>query len=76
MRLIDGDIILLLHALDQLLDQLLKLALHLHLLHAIAHLFVKHLAIEQCLLQRALQFVKRLLALRQFVPEIIVETAL
>ena len=64
-RLIDGDVIFLLHALDQLLDQFLKFALHLHLLQPVAHFFVKHLAIEQRLFERAPQLVERLLALRQ-----------
>ena len=46
MRLIDGNVIFLLHALDQLLDQLFQFALHLHLLQPVAHFFIEHLAIE------------------------------
>src|SRR5208282_4623419 len=76
MRLIDRNIVFLLHALDQLLDQLFKFSLHLHLLQTVAHFLIKHLAVKQRLFESAFQFVERLLALRQLVPEIIVEAAL
>ena len=75
-RLVDGDVVFLLHALDQLFDQLVEFAFHLHLLQAVAHFFVEHLAVEQRLFEGAPQFVERLLAFRQFVPEVVVESAL
>jgi hypothetical protein len=45
-RTIDGDVIFLLHALDQLFDQLIELTVHRHLQHALAHLFVELLAVH------------------------------
>ena len=74
--LINGNVIFLLHALDQLFDELFEVALHLHLLQAIAHFFVKHFTVEQRLFERALQLVQSLLTLRQFIPEIVVKSAL
>ena len=61
---------------DQLFDELFEVALHLHLLQAIAHFFVKHFTVEQRLFERALQLVQSLLTLRQFIPEIVVKSAL
>ena len=76
MRLVNRDVIFLLHALDQLLDQLFEFALHLHLLQPVAHFFVKHLAIEQRLFESASQLIQRLFPVRELVPEIVVESAL
>ncbi len=61
-RLIDADVIFLLHALDQLIDKFIQRAFHLHLLQALAHFFVEQIAIEQSLLDGAAQIVERLLA--------------
>src|ERR1035437_3584299 len=76
MWLIDRNVVFLLHALDQLLDQLFEFALHLHLLEPVAHFLVKHLAIEQRLLEGAFQLIEGLFAVRQWVPVTVVESAL
>ena len=68
---VDGDVIFLLHALDQLLDQLIKRAVHLHLLKLFAHL-VEDVAVHQRLLNRLAQFVERLLAVLQIVEAIVI----
>ncbi len=75
-RLIDGYVIFLLQALDQLLDEIFEFAVHLHLLEAVAHFFVEGFSIEEGLLDGAAEFVKSLLAFGEFVPEIVIESAL
>ena len=70
------DVVFLLHALDQLLDQLIEVAFHLHLLQALAHFLVEQIAVEQRLLDRAPQVVQRLLALGQVVEHVVLEPAL
>ncbi len=65
-RLIDGDVVFLLHALDELLDQLLEL-LAAHVLNLLAHLLVEHVAVEQRLGDRLAQVVQRLLGVVQVV---------
>src|SRR5690349_3830016 len=47
MRLVNADVILLLHALDQLLDQVFQRTVHLHLLKLLARLFVKQLTVHE-----------------------------
>jgi len=69
-RLIDGYVIFLLQALDQLLDEIFEFAVHLHLLEAVAHFFVEGFSIEEGLLDGAAEFVKSLLAFGEFVPEL------
>ncbi len=44
-RLVNADVIVLLHALDELLDQLLHL-LGAHVLDVLAHLLIEHVAVE------------------------------
>ena len=76
MRLVDGDVIFLLHALDQLLDQFVELPVRLHLLDLLAQVLVEHLAVQQRLLDGALEIVERLLALGQLVPHGFLKPAL
>ncbi len=45
-RLIDVDVVFLLHALDELLDQIFHL-LRAHVLDLLAHLLIEHVAVEQ-----------------------------
>ena len=66
MRLIDRNVVFLLHALDEFFDQLIELPVGHHLLDLLAEILVEHLAIEQRLLDRALQIVERVLVLRAF----------
>jgi hypothetical protein len=74
-RLIDGDVVFLLHALDQLLDQFFEFALHLHLLQPVAHSSSNISPLSSACSRRA--SIRRASArLRAFVPEIVVESAL
>ena len=66
----------LLHPFDELLDQFVELTFHLHLLDLLPEALVEHLAIKQRLLNGALEFVERLLALGQFVPHGFLKPAL
>jgi hypothetical protein len=43
-----GDVIFLLHALDQFFDQFVELAISRHLLASVRAFFVEHLAVHQC----------------------------
>ena len=63
-RLVDTDVVLLLHALDQLLDQFIQRAVHLHLLQAFAHFFIQQIATAQRLFDGLPQIVESLLAVR------------
>jgi hypothetical protein len=74
--LVDRDVILLLHALDQLLDQFIQLSLGHHLLDLLAQILVEHLTIQQRLLDGALEVIEGVLSLRHFVPHGILEPAL
>ena len=74
MRLVDADVVLLLHALDQLFDQFIEL-LHLHLLQPLAHLLVEQVAIEQSLLDGAAKIFESLLA-GEIVKHVVLESAL
>ena len=74
--MIDADVILLLHALNQLIDEFIQRAFHLHLLQLLAHLFIEQIAVEQRLLNRAAQIVQRLLAIAEVVVHVILESAL
>src|SRR5579872_4237102 len=47
MRLVDRDVILLLHALDELLDQIVQLAIRHHLFDLLAQVLVEQLTIQQ-----------------------------
>ena len=76
MRLIDGDVIFLLHPLDQLFDQLIQLAVCGHLLDLLPQILVEHFAIHERLLDGPLQFVQRLFALGQLVPHRLLKAAL
>ena len=49
-RLVDRDVVFLLHALDQLLDQFIELPSSCHLLELLAHLLVEQVAVHQRLL--------------------------
>ncbi len=60
MRLVDGDVVLLLHAVDQLLDELLEL-LGGHRLELLAHALIEHVAIEQRVSDGIAQVLQRLL---------------
>ena len=62
--------------LNQLLDQFVELAFHLHLFEPLVHFLVESLAMEQRLLDSALELVERLLAFGQFVPAVVLEPAL
>ena len=59
--LIDGDVILLLHAVDQFFEQLLEGTFRLHLFQSLFGLLVEELAVHQCLRDRLLQPLHRLL---------------
>ena len=76
MRLIDTDVIFLLHTLDQLFDEFVETSIHLHLLQALPHFFVQQIAVEQSLLNRLAEIVERLFARRQIVKHVILESAL
>ena len=76
MGLVDADVILLLHALNQLLDEFIQRAFHLHLLELLTHLFIQQIAVEQRLLNRAAQIVECLLAIPEIVVQVILESAL
>ena len=76
MRLVDADVIFLLHALNELLDEFIERAFHLHLLELLTHLFIQQIAVQQCLLDRATQIVQRLLAIAELVIHVILESAL
>ncbi len=60
--IVNADVIFLLHALDQLFDQFVERAVHLHLLQLLAHFLVEQIAVQQRLLDGAAQIVERLLA--------------
>jgi len=75
-RLIDGDVIFLLHALDQLFDKFVELTVHGHLLQTLAHFVIEGIAIHEGLLDGALEIVECLLAFRHLVPHIALEAAL
>ena len=75
-RLVDGNVVFLLHALDQLFDELVEFAIHRHLLQAFAHFLVELIAFHQRLLDGAAQVVERLLALGHLVPHVALEAAL
>ena len=51
--LVDGNVVFLLHALDQLFDELVELAVHRHLLQTFPHLFVELIAFHQRLFDGA-----------------------
>ena len=76
-RLIDVDVVFLLHALDELLDQVFHL-LGAHVLDLLAHLLVEHVAVEQRLGDGLAQVVQRLLRVLQVVEVhvLLLETAL
>ena len=60
MRLVDGDVVLLLHAIHELLDQLVEL-LGGHGLDLLAHVLVEHVAVQQRFGNGVAQVVERLL---------------
>ena len=60
---LDGDVVLLLHALDQLVDQLIKLAVLCHLLDPLLHLAVEKIACLQGLAQCLAQVLQGVLAI-------------
>jgi hypothetical protein len=76
-RLIDVDVVFLLHALDDLLDQFFEL-LRAHVLDLLAHLLVEHVAVEQRLGDGLAQVVERLLGVFEIVEVhvLLLETAL
>ena len=61
--LIDGDVIFLLHALDEIFDQLVELAFHLHLAEALAQFFIEQIAVHERLLDGLTQLFQCVLAL-------------
>ena len=75
-RLINTDVVLPLHALDQLVDQLVERSIHLHLLELLAHFLAQHITFEQGLLNSAAQILERLLTLRKRIIQVILEAAL
>ena len=75
-RLVDADVIFLLHALDQLLDQFVQRAIHLHLAKPLAHFLVQKISLQQCLFDGAAQIVQRLLAVEHVVEHVVLEAAL
>ena len=75
-RLINGDVVFLLHSLDELLNEFVQLTFGLHLLQLLAHLLVEQFAFQQCLLEHAAQFLQGLLALLQFIPAVVLKSAL
>ena len=75
-RIVDRDVVFLLHAFDEFLDQLLELAFHLHLLQPLAHLFVEQIAVEKGLLDRPPEGIEILVTLGHVVKHVILEAAL
>ena len=75
-RLIDRNIVFLLHPLDELLYQFIELAVCHHLLDLLTEIFIKRLAIQQGILDGAPEVFECLLALRHFVPHGILKAAL
>ena len=73
---IDGDVVFLLHALDQFFDEFVELAFGRHLLQAFAHVIVELIAFHQGLLDGAAKVVEGLFALGHFVPHVALEAAL
>jgi hypothetical protein len=65
-RLIDVDVVFLLHALDELLDELLQL-LAAHVLDLLAHLLVEHVAVQQGVGDRLAQVFQSLLRVLEVV---------
>ena len=62
MGLIDGNVVFLLHAFDELLDQFFHL-LGAHVRDLLARLLVEHVAVEQSFSDRLAQVVERLLGI-------------
>ena len=75
-RLVDGDVVFLLHALDQFFDQLVELAVGGHFLEALAHVVVELIAFHERLFDGAAEVIEGLLALGHFVPHVALEAAL
>jgi hypothetical protein len=75
-RLVNADVILLLHALHQLLDQLIQRSFSLHLLQLFAQLLVQQVAFEQRAFNSSLKFVERLLVRQIVIGEIVMKSAL
>src|SRR5438477_8943769 len=65
--LIDGNVVFLLHAIDQLLDQFIELPVGAHLLKLRAHVFIEHLARFKRLLDGLPQLIESLLALIELI---------
>ena len=57
MRLINADVVFLLHALDEFFDQLIERAFHLHLLELLAQFVIQHFTFEQRTFDRSLEIV-------------------
>ena len=77
MRIIHADVIFLLHAFDQLLNQFIERAIHLHLAKPFLHFFVQQISFHQRLLDGAAQIVESLLAISVHVVEhVVLEAAL
>ncbi len=76
-RLVNADVIFLLHALDKLVDQLVHL-LRRHALDLLAHLLIQHVAVHQRLGDGLAQVFQRLLGVVQVVEvgELVLEAAL
>jgi hypothetical protein len=75
-RLVDRNVVFLLHPLDELFDQFVELPVGGHLLDLFPQVLVEHLPVHQRLLDGALEFVERLLALGQLVPHGLLKPAL
>ncbi len=76
MGICDADVIVLLHAVDEVLDQLVELAIYLHFVKLLAHLLVEEIAFHQGALDGAAEVVQRLFFRREIVVAVVLEPAL
>ena len=70
MWLVDGDVVFLLHALDELFDHLFELLAR-HLLELLAHLFVQQIAVHQRVGDGVTQVIERLLGIVKIVEVLV-----
>ncbi len=75
-RLINRNVVFLLHTLDELLDQFVELPFGLHSLDLFPQILVEHFVVHQRLFNRAPEFIESLFPLRHFVPHGILKPAL
>src|SRR6476620_8847224 len=75
-RLVDTDIVLLLHAVDQLVDDVVKRSIHLHLPQLLARLLVQHVTLEERTFNGTFQIVERLIVGKNVVGQVILKAAL